>query len=422
MDIRAIVVAVGTELTSGQTADTNSSYLARRLAELGIVTVAHYVADDHLDRIADILTEAARQAEVVVVSGGLGPTADDVTRQALARAMGVELDLHQPSLTYIEGFFRQRNRPMHDTNRIQAMIPHGAEALHNPVGTAPGIYARLGEAQVFIVPGVPSEMRRMTEEHILPRLMPLAGQSCLVFRLVHTFGGGESDIAAKIADLMGRESNPLVGTTVAAGLVSVRIIARAAGREQARQMAEQMVQVVRGRLGEYAFGADEETLSSVVGQLLRLGRATLSVAESCTGGLLGELISAESGASDYFIGGVISYANRIKQSQLGVPEDLLAQHGAVSEPVAQTMATGVRERFCTDYAISITGVAGPTGGSPEKPVGLVYTALASPTGVRVQRNVLPGDRHMVRLRASLTALNMLRLDLLANPGQERPRL
>lgn len=413
MNSRAIVIAVGSELTSGLTLDTNSQHIAMRLARLGVVTLAHHVADDHQGRLAAALRAAADQADLVIVSGGLGPTADDISRQALAEAMGVDLVLDEAALEEISAFFRQRGRTMNPSNRAQAMTPRGARAIRNPVGTAPGLHARLGQAEVYVMPGVPSEMRHMLDHDILPQLQRRGDAGRLAFRAVHTFGAGESDVAARIADLMGRESNPLVGTTVAAGLVSVRITAVAEGEQAADELAEQMVRTVRGRLAELAFGVDDETLSGVVGRALRHRGATLAVAESCTGGLLGELLTAVSGSSDYFAGGVISYANRIKTELLGVPPELIERHGAVSEPVVEAMAKGVRRRLRADYALAVTGIAGPTGGTADKPVGLVYAALAGPDGAAVRRNVFPGDRDIVRLRSALTALNMLRLHLQA---------
>ncbi len=416
MDTCAVIVGVGTELTSGLTVDTNSPYISRRLAELGIVTLGHEIVDDHVGRIGEAISRAAERADVVIVTGGLGPTADDLTRQALAKAMGVELVLDEASLAEIAAFFRLRGRTMNQTNRVQAMLPSGADALANAAGTAPGIFARVGKARVFVVPGVPAEMRRMIADHILPRLAELAGDWRTVFRTVLAFGTGESDIASRLADLMSRKANPLVGTTVAAGVISVRITARAETEGLARRSAEATLQTVRERLGNYVFGEDDDTLAAAVGRMLRDRGDTLCLAESCTGGRIGELITAVPGASETFVGGVICYDNRIKRDLLGVPAERLQTHGAVSEPVAAALATGARERFSATYALAVTGIAGPGGGTEDKPVGLVYTALAGPSGARVQRNVFPGDRATIRLRSALTALNMLRVELAASTG------
>ena len=413
MNARACIISVGTELTAGLTVDTNSAALSRRLTELGIVTIAHATIDDHVGRISSAITAAAGEADVVVVTGGLGPTADDLTRQALAEAMGVQLVLDEGSLEQIGRFFRRRGRPMNDTNRLQAMLPAGAQVLENPVGTAPGIFARLGEALVFVLPGVPAEMRRMADLHVAPRVADLAGEGGIVVRTVHCFGAGESDIASKLSDLMSRSANPLVGTTAAGGVISVRIIARAAPRAEARRLAEQTVGTVRDRLGEaYVFGADDDTLAGVVGRMLRRRRATVSVAESCTGGLLGQMLTDTPGASEYFVGGVICYANRAKERLAGVPGCVLGTHGAVSEPTAEAMARGVQAQFDSTYGLAVTGIAGPGGGTEAKPVGLVYTALATASGVRVWRNIFPGDRQIVRLRSARTALNQLRLEVI----------
>ena len=412
MNAKAIVVSVGTELTGGLVTDTNSAYLARRLAEAGIITLSHVTVDDHVDRIASAVAAAAQQAEVVVVTGGLGPTADDVTRRALAQAMGAELVLDRACLDEIRRFFRRRGRSMNRINRVQAMRPVGAESLHNPVGTAPGIVACLGASTVFVLPGVPAEMREMTELHVLPRLGSAGGQGCVVFRTVRAFGAGESDVGARLDDLMDRHANPLVGTTVASGLLSVRITARGQGRDETGRLADDSVQEVRRRLGTLAFGIDDDTLAGVVGGMLCRRNATLSVAESCTGGLLGKLLTDAGGASEYFLGGAICYADRIKLGVLGVPGEMLRTRGAVSEATAEAMARGARKTFDATYALAVTGVAGPTGGTETKPVGLVYTAVATPDRTQVQRNVFPGDRQIVRMRSSLTALNMLRLELL----------
>ena len=296
---------------------------------------------------------------------------------------------------------------MADSNRVQAMVPRGAEAIDNHMGTAPGLAAVVKGSRVFIMPGVPSEMKVMYDEQIAPLLGEGAG--AIAFKIVHTYGAGESDLGAKIADLMRRGANPLVGTTVAAGLVSVRIEAHDRVPARAREMAAE----VRRRLGELVVGEDEDTLASVVGALLRKAGATLATAESCTGGMIGEMITGVSGASDYYLGGVIAYDNRVKRELLGVGEALLREHGAVSEPVAKAMAEGCRKRFACDWAIGVTGVAGPTGGTADKPVGLVYVALAGKAGTEVIRSQFPGTREVIRVRASLMGLNMLRRKLIA---------
>ncbi len=411
MATQAAILAVGTELTSGLVNDTNSGYLARRLAELGVATIGHQVVDDHVGRIASALRFAAQTADVVIVTGGLGPTADDLTRQALAEATGRPLRLDRDCLAEITAFFGRRGWNMNRTNEVQAMVPEGAEPLINPVGTAPGLRATLNGAEVYVVPGVPAEMRHMADLHILPRLARTAGDACLAYREVHAFGAGESSIGSELADLMSRDANPLVGTTVKAGVITVRVTARADRRDEARRLADATVRTVTDRLGAYAYGTDEQTMASVVGRLLVRRDATIALAESCTGGMIGRLITDAPGASRFFVGGVVCYSNAVKADLLGVPGNLLDTCGAVSEPVAEALAAGARDRLGATYALAVTGIAGPAGGTEDKPTGLVYTALATPETVRVKRNVFPGDRPTVRQRSALTAMNMLRLEL-----------
>ena len=410
--MKAIIIAVGDELISGKTVDTNSAYLARELTLRGIETQAHTTVGDNEEAIAAALRRAAgSEAGVVIVSGGIGPTRDDLTRQGLARAMSAELVLDEACLAHVESFFKRRHRKMVPTNRIQAMIPAGAEPLDNELGTAPGIAAKLDGTDVFILPGVPHEMRGMFAKCVCPRLPrpPVA----ILQRLVHAFGTGESDVGSLVADLMSdREGQTTVGTTVSAGLISVRITVRAATEELARSGADSLVADVCGRLGEMVVGTDDETMAPAVGRLLRDRHQTVATAESCTGGLVGQLLTSVSGASDYYLGGVVAYANEVKRDALGVSEEVLASHGAVSEQTAQAMAAGCREHLASDWAVSITGIAGPTGGTEEKPVGLVYVGLAGPDGVRTHRHVFTGTREHIRQRAAVTALNHLRLALM----------
>jgi len=261
-----------------------------------------------------------------------------------------------------------------------------------------------------VLPGVPGEMAEMFDQHVSPALPE--GTGVIVHKTVHTFGLGESSLGEKIADLMDRDANPTIGTTASAGLVSIRITARAESAAQADVLADQAVAQLESRLGKFIIGVDEQTMATAVGQLLVRQRATLAVAESCTGGLIGKMVTDVAGSSEYFLGGVIAYANQVKQDALGVGQSLLAARGAVSEPVAVAMAEGARKRTGGDYALAVTGIAGPEGGTSAKPVGLVYVALAGPDGTEVVRNVFAGDRETIRLRAALSALNLLRLRLL----------
>jgi nicotinamide-nucleotide amidase len=402
----ANILSVGDELVSGQTVDSNSAYLARQLALLGIPAPRHETVADDLDDLRGAFSRAAEAADVVLVTGGLGPTVDDLTRQALADAMGEELRLDENRLREIEAFFSRRGRTMADANKTQAMVPSSAEAIPNTVGTAPGIAARLKGAEVFVMPGVPHEMREMFTRSVAPRLK--GGAGVIVHRLLHTFGTGESDIGQEIGDLMKRRRNPAIGTTAKAGQVGIRIVARAETREKAERMIAADRAELEKRLDGLVIGSDGDTMASVLGDRLREAGQTLATAESCTGGLIGKEMTDMPGASDYFLGGVVAYHNEIKQKMLGVDPRLLVEHGAVSEPVARAMADGVRERFQTDWGIGVTGIAGPTGGSEEKPVGTVFIGIAGPGGTQVHRHVFPGDREFVRARTALAALNYVR--------------
>jgi len=410
--VKAIILAIGDELVSGKTVDTNSAYLAGELGLLGIETVAHVTVSDDESAVRAALTRAAGQAPLVLVTGGLGPTEDDLTRHALAGAMGSELALDDACLADMEAFFALRGRTMVDANRIQAMIPVGASAIRNSCGTAAGIAATLGEAAIYIMPGVPMEMREMFRDEIAP-LLP-RGDVAIVQHLLHAYGTGESNIGTTIADLMTDRKGPVtVGTTVAAGLITVRITARAATVDDAHACAEAVADDVRKRLGELVVGQGEVTMAPAIGRLLSRTGQTLATAESCTGGMIGRMITDAPGASAYYVGGIIAYANEVKIAHLGVPAETLTAHGAVSEEVADAMARGCRSRFTTDWAVSVTGIAGPGGGTEDKPVGLVYIALAGPDGCTTHRHVFPGPRDQVRHRTAMAALNHLRLALLA---------
>jgi nicotinamide-nucleotide amidase len=408
--MKAIIISIGNELTSGQTIDTNSAYLAEQLGVLGIEALSHVTVGDDRSATARAIIAAADEAELVLVTGGLGPTADDLTRYALADAMGgVALVPDAASLAVMEAFFCRLGRSMADANRIQAMFPAGSRPIANACGTAAGIAARVGRAMVYVMPGVPREMRRMFAERIAPELP--RGRLAIICRTLHTFGAGESDVGARIADLMARDANPLVGTTVASGLVSIRVAGRAATPAEAEQLADATIAEIAARLGELVVGQGEHAMSAAVGELLRKRRQSLATAESCTGGLIGQMITDVAGASDYYLGGVVSYANDVKRDMLGIAQDVLAANGAVSEPVALAMAEGCRSRFGADWSISASGIAGPSGGSDSKPVGLVYVGLCGPGGRQVHRHVFPGDRASIRTRAALAALNHLRLAL-----------
>jgi nicotinamide-nucleotide amidase len=413
---RAWVISTGTELTLGQTVDTNSAWIAQRLAALGVRTERHVTVADELRAICDVLREATRHADLVVLSGGLGPTDDDLTRQAFADVSGRPLTLHAASLEQVRAFFSERGREMPEPNRVQALLPESAEAIRNQTGTAPGIAMQIGGALCIALPGVPSELMQMFESDVAPRVAADAGGRVLLSRKLNCTGRGESEIGALIRDLMQRGRNPEVGTTAASGIIGVRLNAEADSSEQAQRLLDETEADVRRRLGDLIFGHDDETLAEAVGRLLRQARRTVSTAESCTGGLIGKLLTDIAGSSDYFVGSAVTYSNQAKQRLLNVPADVIAGHGAVSAETASAMAAGARAVLASDYAISATGIAGPSGGSAAKPVGLVFIGLATPKTVRAHELQLgaTSGRVMVRLRAAQAALNLLRLELLGS--------
>jgi len=412
--MEAIILSIGNELTAGQTLDTNAAWLSQQLAELGVRVLRHVTTADELEPIRLEIERACERADVVLVSGGLGPTVDDLTRQALAEAMGVPLELREESIERIRAFFTARDRPMPETNVVQARFPAGSEPIANTCGTAPGIRARFKRATLFAMPGVPREMREMYRRDVRPRLIPRAGGAAMLAATLHCFGAGESDVAEQIFDLMERGKNPAVGTTARQGVIGVRIHARGSSHEQARSLLNETVEEVRRRLGSLVFGRDDETLASAVAQRLTSAGKTLSTAESCTGGLLAKRLTDVPGSSAYFRDGVVAYANEAKTRLLGVPAELIERHGAVSAPVVEAMALGCRQRSRTDFAISVTGIAGPQGSTSDKPVGSVYIGLADESGCQVTPHRFGEflSRSEIRDRTCNTALNRLRLRLL----------
>ncbi|MCL5280261.1 MAG: competence/damage-inducible protein A [Planctomycetes bacterium] len=408
---KAALVSIGNELLNGKTVDTNAAYIAGRLRTISLPVVSVHTAPDEQPAIERTLALAAREADIVVATGGLGPTDDDVTRQAFAGFLGVELVLRPELLEKLKEFFDRRGIEMPARNSIQACVPQGASAIENNMGTAPGIWAWKDGKRLFALPGVPAEMRHMFDTQVLPELRPLVGGQAIAVRRLKCFGAGESKVAERIGDAMERGRNPLVNCTVHAGIISLEVVASAADRPEAEKMAEREECSLRTALGQLVYGTNDQTLAEVVGEALVRTGQTLAVAESCTGGLLAELITDIPGSSRYFTYGWVTYSNEAKCTELEVPREMIDMHGAVSEQVARAMAQGARRKAGTDYAVAITGIAGPGGGSEQKPVGLVYIAVDNRDGTDTSRYIFSFDRSSVRLRAAQTALNTLRLKL-----------
>jgi nicotinamide-nucleotide amidase len=425
----AEVLCIGTELLLGNITNGNARWLAEQLAALGIPHHRQAVVGDNRERLIAMVREAAGRCRLLITTGGLGPTPDDLTTEAIAAAFGVGLEERPEIWAGIQARISARGRPVAASNRRQALLPVGAAVLPNPTGTAPGIIWTPDPAglpfpvqpgfTVLTFPGVPSEMRAMWQATAVPWLRRCGlSQAVFASRMLRFWGVAESSLAEQMADLLAA-ANPTVAPYAGAGEVKLRLTAQAASVTEAQALLVPVEAEIRARAGAACFGADEDSLAAVVLQLLRRRGHTLAVAESCTGGGLGAALAAVPGASDVFLGGVIAYANAVKQALLGVPGELLQAHGAVSDPVALAMAEGARRCTGADWALAITGVAGPAGGSEEKPVGLVHIAVAGPDGCRSEgvRFGASRGRAWIQTLSAGEALDRLRRRLMvSDPG------
>ena len=416
-DARAVeILCVGTELLLGNILNGNARWLSEELASLGMPHFRQTVVGDNRDRLIALVQEIAQRARVLIITGGLGPTPDDLTTEAVAAAFSAELTERAEVWQDIQNKAYRRGRSPGPEIRRQALLPVGADVLSNPMGTAPGmIWTPVPGFTVLTFPGVPSEMKAMWKATAASWFQSSGlSRGVFVSRLLHFWGLGESTLAEQLADLLAR-SNPTVAPYAGCGEVKLRITACADAPSKAWLLVDQTERELRQRTGNLCFGVDQDSLASVVlKQLLQRGQ-TLSVAESCTGGGLGASLTSVPGSSSVLIGGVIAYSNAIKRDLLNVPASLLEQHGAVSVQVAEAMALGVRRLTGSDWALSITGLAGPDGGSQQKPVGLVYVAVAGPDGCRSEKLLLgeTRGREWIRTVSAGAVLNGLRLRLLS---------
>ena len=409
----AELICVGSELLLGDILNTNAQYIAQELAKLGIPHYYQTVVGDNPERLQAAIDIAIHRADILIFTGGLGPTPDDLTVETLADFFHTPLQERPDVLKDIEAKYTRRGRTMSPSNRKQALLPEGADVLPNPIGSAPGIIWRPGHVTIFTFPGVPSEMRAMWRETAVPTLKAQGwGQQVFHSRTLKFWGIPESELAEKVSGFL-NSVNPTVAPYANYGHVKLRVSARAESSEAAEALIHPIAQQIQEIAGIYYYGSDDETLATVVGQQLQARGETLAVAESCTGGYLGKALTEIPGSSAYFSGGVIAYENRIKEHLLGVDGEILQTLGAVSGPVAEQMAAGVRDCCGTDWGVGITGIAGPTGGTPDKPVGLVYIGLAGPESVSHIEYRL-GDtrgRDWIREISVSHALNQLRLAL-----------
>lgn len=405
----AEIIAIGSELLTPQRQDTNSLFITEHLNLLGVEVISKHIVGDDRPRLTEMIAAAVKRSHVVILSGGLGPTEDDVTRDAAAAALGrkVNLSLEQESVLITR--FRQINRPMAPNNIRQAYLIDGAEALPNPLGTAPGQFLHTDRGALILLPGPPRELKPMFVNEVVPRLKPVLPPQVIKVRTFRITGMGESDLDALIAPVYTKYTNPATTILSAPGDLFVHLRAQANTEHQADELLREVGNPIARLIGDRIYTEDQdEPLEAVLGRLLRKARATVATAESCTGGLIAYRLTEMGGSSDYFVAGYVTYSEAQKQQILGVPRELIEKHTAVSEQVAAAMAQGARAKSGATYGISTTGYAGPTGGTEFDPVGTVYIGIASPSSTKVTRIRHGGDRFRVRTLAAQTSLDLLR--------------
>jgi nicotinamide-nucleotide amidase len=418
--MRACILAIGSEMLTPFRVDTNSLFITERLNAIGFDVRLKAVVGDDVDELAEVLRTAGVWADLIVITGGLGPTEDDVTRDAVARVYDMPLEVDEAIVDRIRDRFARRGMTMPDINRRQAMVPRGAVVLENPNGTAPGLWIERGRAAIVLLPGPPREMKPMLEGVVRDRLAPRSGTAGLFRRVLKITGRAESDVDAQAQPTYAKwTSSPVpISTTILAvlGQIELHLTAQAADPDAAHAALDAAVLEMQQVLGPSVYSSDGRSLEAVVGDLLRQHTLTIAVAESCTGGLLASRLTDVPGSSDYVERGVVCYSNRSKTELAGVPAALIAEHGAVSEPVATALAEGIRSRAGTNIGIGITGIAGPGGATPEKPVGTVSVAVIVDDETRVRTFQFIGGREMVKFQAAQAALNMTRLAVMKIQG------
>jgi nicotinamide-nucleotide amidase len=408
--MKAEIMAVGTEVLMGDIVNTNAQYIAKRLADLGIGVYYHSAVGDNSVRLEEAFSLALNRVDLVITTGGLGPTKDDLTKETAAEYFKRKLVYHEESYTLLEKYFKKQGRTVSDNNRKQAYIPEGAVILPNPNGTAPGCIIENNGKVLVLLPGPPREMKPMFEDYVVPYLGKYQ-DGILVSKVLRICGIGEGEMVEKISRIIDNQSNPTVAPYAKEGEVTLRITAKAENREAAEKLIEPMEQKIRDILGDDIYGVGETTLENVVGELLVNKKLTIATAESCTGGMLSGRLINYPGISAAYLEGVVTYSNEAKMKHLGVRKETLDRVGAVSEKTAEEMALGIAKAAGTDIGVSVTGIAGPGGGTEEKPVGLVYVGLCIRGKVKVKKLNLVGDRQSVRNKTVITALDWVRREI-----------
>ena len=409
----AEIIAVGSELLTPQRLDTNSLFITEQLNLLGIEIIRKQVIGDDRERLATAIRSAIASCDVLLLSGGLGPTEDDVTRDAVAAALNRELVFSEEQKAILEQRFASIRRKMAEINLRQAFVIEGAEVLPNPHGSAPGQWVRAGSCSIFLLPGPPRELKAMLQNEVVPRLQPLLPKQVIKVRSFRITGIGESDLDALIAPVYSKYTNPVTTVLSSPGDLWVHLRARCDSEQEADSLLHEVGNPIAQLLGDRVYSTDaEDTLERVVARMLREKGATISTAESCTGGLLASRLTEHGGSSDFFLGGFVTYTDQQKIESLGVQPAVIAKHSAVSEPVATSMAEGARNRTGSTYALSVTGYAGPCGGTEKDPIGTVYIGIASPSRVHAVRVHYGSDRQRVRTLATQAALDLVRREML----------
>jgi len=404
--MEAEIISVGTELLLGDVVDTNAAYIARKLSLLGIDLFRKTVVGDNKERLSRILKEALDRVDLIIISGGLGPTEDDLTKEAVSEVMEEKLILNKEIVKNIQQRLPSKNLPEKGIIK-QALIPSSAKIITNELGSAPGIILEKKSKIIISLPGVPREMEKMMEEVISYLSTKKEIRGYIQSRFLKIWGIGESQVEEKIADILKEQSNPTIALLVGKGEVHLRITAKFDDRKVREEKIKELEDKIRERLGDYIYGVDEETLEFLVSSSLRKRGLKLGVAESCTGGLLSHRLTNIPGSSNYYNCGVVSYSNQAKSELLNVSSSLIQEKGAVSSEVAKKMAEGAKKAAKADIGIGITGIAGPTGATPEKPVGLVYIAISTQDKKMCQKFIFSGDREKIKWKASQAALYLL---------------
>ncbi|HYH02570.1 MAG TPA: competence/damage-inducible protein A [Bacillota bacterium] len=408
--MKAEIICIGTELLLGHTLDTNASFLARELAGLGIDLYHKSTVGDNLSRMVAVLKQAWDRADLLILSGGLGPTQDDLTREAVAQLIGEELEFNEAAWMEVSAYFQKIGRPAVESNRRQALFPPSGKVIVNPVGTAPALWVEKAGHIIVALPGVPRELIKIWEESIRPGLQKCLAREAspvLTSKIVRMAGIGESVMEERVIDLIRNQTNPTISPYVGRGDVILRLTAKGSSEADNMKEIEALLQKVHDRLGEYIYGYDQDDLETVVGRTMQAKGWRLALAESCTGGLISHRITNIPGSSEYYLGGVNSYSNELKMTLLGVPASTLDEFGAVSPETARAMAAGIRRITGSEVGLAVTGIAGPGGGTAIKPVGLVYLAVELPGYSRVERRVFPYDRNGNKEAAAQWGLTLL---------------